>query len=137
MVMVLQQIARAEIPDVRIQRPRTRVSAGTARTTIYWRGCTAFILRPGRAATLVRMGSDHQSWIAGIDKIQTPKGTAVMTYCSTIDGNPVFEVSGRKVRFNRLQGPGNGLVVYDVWWLSPQNEQTGSPETWKLWAIRP
>ena len=47
-------------------------------------------------------------------------------------GNPVFEVGGRKVRFNKLQAPGSGLIFYDVWWLSAKNERTGTPETWKL-----
>ena len=68
----------------------------------------------------------------GLYTIQTPKGTAVMTYCYTVDGNPVFEVGGRKVRFNKLQAPGSGLIFYDVWWLSAKNERTGTPETWKL-----
>lgn len=64
--------------------------------------------------------------------MQTPQGTAVMTYCYTVEGNPVFEVSGRRVRFNRLPAPGTNLVFYDVWWLSAKNEKSGTPETWKL-----
>jgi hypothetical protein len=68
----------------------------------------------------------------GTYTVQTPTGKGVMTYCYTVEGNPVFELSGRKVRFNRLPAPGSNLVVYDVWWLSSKNERTGTPETWKL-----
>lgn len=137
-----QSIQTCEAPTNRPGGNTGRATSTTKNQSPFSNGRNDYLLagRYGVYSRAWQGGDDRAGWAQisyggspGLYTIRTPQGTAVMTYCYAVDGNPVFEVGGRKVTFNKLEVPGRtGLVFYDVWWLSANNARTGTPETWKL-----